>query len=259
VTMTNESGLSGKVLVVTGAAGDLGIAVVRAAVTRGAHVLAVDLDEHALNRISAIDRTSDSIVATTVADVSEESHCARYVAEAVDRWGRIDCFFNNAGIEGPVASIDRLAVKDFDRVMAVNVRGAFLGMKHVLPVMLRGGSIVNTASTAGTVGGGGLAAYVASKHAVIGLTKTAALEVAERGIRVNALCPGRISGRMMSRIDSSSDALAATGAASTRPDIPLGRYATPEEVAATAIFLLSDHSSYTTGSSYFVDGGRTIG
>ena len=161
--------------------------------------------------------------------------------------------FNNAGIEGPVREITKLAVEDFDRVMAINVRGVFLGLKHVIAVMGAGGSIVNSASVAGIGAAPKVAHYVASKHAVVGLTQSAALEVADRGIRVNAVLPGSIRGRMMQSLDEGFE----TDMDEAARAIPMQRYGQPEEVAAVVSFLLSPAASYINGARYTVDGGRT--
>lgn len=247
-------GLAAKRIIVTGAAGDIGTAVVDGLASAGALTVAVDIDGHAVRELAARirDRGGDCVAA--VADVATEEDCASFVETAVTRWGAVDGFFNNAGIEGELGAITELPVTEFDRVLAVNVRGVFLGMQKVIPHMVDGGSIVNTASVAGVVGAPMLAPYIASKHAVIGLTRTGALECADRAIRVNAVLPGRVEGRMMARIDA-----AAEGAPQVRDIVPLGRYARPAEVAEVVLFLLSDHSSYVTGACYSVDGGRTVG
>ena len=183
-----------------------------------------------------------------------------YVQAALDAFGAIDCFHNNAGIEGQVAPTAEYDETVFDAVMAVNVRGVFLGLRHVLPVMIRQGrgAVVNTASIAGLVGTAGMPAYVASKHAVIGLTKVAAGEVGPLGIRVNAICPGPIATRMVQDIarqvspddpESVEERYSAT--------IPLRRYGTAEEVANLVLFLCSDLASNVTGAQFVADGGRT--
>ena len=179
---------------------------------------------------------------------------------ALDAYGQIDCFHNNAGIEGSVAPTAEYDEEMFDRVMAVNVKGVFLGLRHVLPVMIRQGrgSVVNTASIAGLVASPGMPAYVASKHAVIGLTKTAAGEVGRSGVRVNAVCPGPIDTRMIHALESvlnpnDPDAVGAR----YKQSIPLGRYGLAEEVANLVVFLSSDLASNMTGGHYVVDGGRT--
>ena len=183
-----------------------------------------------------------------------------YVKAALDAYGAIDCFYNNAGIEGSVAPTAEYDEEMFDRVMAVNVKGVFLGLRHVLPVMIKQGrgAVVNTASVAGLVASPGMPAYVASKHAVIGLTKTAAGEVARAGVRVNAVCPGPIDTRMIHSLESmlNPDDPASVGAR-YQSNIPIGRYGTAEEVANVVLFLCSDLAGNITGAQYVVDGGRT--
>ena len=195
------------------------------------------------------------------ADVTNAADVQAYVNKAVGAYGRIDCFHNNAGIEGKVANIADYDEAMFDSVMAVNVRGVFLGLKYVLKQMLaqgKGGAIVNTASVAGLMGSPGMPAYVASKHAVLGLTKTASGEVARHGIRVNAVCPGPIDTRMIHDLEKQlNPSNPGKVEATYQSSIPIGRYGTAEEVANTVLFLCSDLAGNTTGAHYVVDGGRT--
>ena len=194
------------------------------------------------------------------ADVSRSDQVQAYVAAALRKHDRIDCCFNNAGIEGQVAPTAEYDEDVFDSVMAVNVKGVFLGLRHVLPVMLKQGSrtVVNSASIAGLVGSPGMPAYVASKHAVIGLTKVTAGEVSGAGVRVNAVCPGPIETRMIQglaeQINPSDPDTVHKGYHS---NIPLGRYGQADEVANVVLFLCSDLASNITGAQYMVDGGRT--
>jgi NAD(P)-dependent dehydrogenase (short-subunit alcohol dehydrogenase family) len=196
----------------------------------------------------------------TTADVSKSAEVQDFVKLALDTWGAIDCFHNNAGIEGRIARIAEFDEAVFDSVMAVNVKGVFLGMRHVLPVMLKQGhgAIVNTASVAAIFGTPGMSAYVASKHAVAGLTKVAAAEVGPQGIRVNAVCPGPIDTRMVRDI-AKQVSPNNPGSVETRyaGSIPLRRYGTAQEVANLVLFLCSDLASNITGAQYVVDGGRS--
>ncbi len=250
-------------IVVTGAAGEIGTAACRHLLDGGHRVVAVDIDEPAgkalLESLDGGDQLS-----FVAADVTDEGAVARYVADASARLGRIDGFFNNAGIEGEVAPIPAYPTDVFDRVVAVNLRGVFLGLKHVMGAMAAtgGGAIVNTASVAGLVGVGGISPYIATKHAVVGLTKVAAVEGAAIGVRVNAVCPGPIESRMMGSLESGAMALLglpdqATAKAQFAALVPGARYGTVSEVAAVVDFLLSPASSYISGASIPVDLGLT--
>jgi len=168
----------GKNIIVTGATGDLGTAITQRLISQGANVLAVGSRAGGFPRLVAA-CSGPGLIETIVADVSDSKQVLEYAKRAFDLWGQIDGFVNNAGIQTPVRPIVDFPEEDFDRVMAVNVRGMFLGLKHVLPRMREGGSVVNMSSALGLVGGAGICAYVASKHAIIGLTKTAALEQGE--------------------------------------------------------------------------------
>lgn len=239
---------SAKTAIVTGAAGTIGSAIVDALVARGVEVLAIDRDETALGKLAA------EHVHTHVADVTDEESVRAYAAAANERWGRVDMFANNAGIEGAVAPVTAYDTAEFDRVQSVNVRGVFLGLKHVLPLIPAGGAVVNTSSGLGQVGAAGLGAYVASKHAVIGLTKSAALEQAETNVRVNAVCPGPIAGRM---IEALEDATFGDSGTTMANFVPLGRHGKASEVANLVVFLLSDEASYISGTAHVVDGAFT--
>ena len=203
-----------------------------------------------------------------MADVTQPDQTQTYVNEAVNRWGGIDAFLANAGIEGSLSSIPDYPVDVFDRVMAVNVRGVWLGIKYVVPVMQQrgGGSIVITSSTAGIGGTADMSAYTTSKHAVIGLMRTAAIEGAPSGIRVNTVNPAPIETRMMRSIEemrvAALDDTSVTvelAKQSFADRIPLQRYGDPTEVARLMLFLASDDSSFCTGGVYMVDGGRSAG
>jgi NAD(P)-dependent dehydrogenase (short-subunit alcohol dehydrogenase family) len=246
---------AGRVVIVTGGAGGIGLAAATAFAARGAFVVLVDRDEERLEEARA--GIAGDVLAVA-ADVSVEEDVRRCVEAAVERHGRIDVLFSNAGIEGRNVPLAECPVELFDDVMAVNVRGIFLGLRHVLPVMLAAGrgAIVNTASMASFVAHPGRGPYSASKHAILGLTKAAAAEVAARGVRVNAICPGAVDTSLSRRIAADVDP-ARPGEAFTRvlPKIPAGRYATPEEIAAVVCFLASDAASYVNGAAWLVDGG----
>jgi len=251
--------LDGKVAVITGAAGVIGSATTRLLAERGARIVAVD--RRLADLETAIKDLPASAEALAVAaDVTQEDEVAEYVRASVDKFGTIDVFYNNAGIEGDIKPIPEYSLESFRRVLDVNVVGVFLGMKHVLPVMLKAnkGSIINTASIAGLMGSPHIAVYSASKHAVIGLTKSASWECTGTGVRVNCVCPGLIDSRMLSAI-----MLARNGGNAPPPNdklverIPARRLGNASEVASIVAFLASDEASYVSGSAYTVDGGRT--
>lgn len=251
---------NGKVALVTGGGNGIGRATCAAFARHGAKVVVVDRDSAGAEATSGIIRQNGGEAIAVTADVTRSADVKAYVKAALDKYGRIDCFFNNAGIEGKVAPTAEYDEAVFDAVIGVNVKGVFLGLRHVLPEMIRQGSgyVVNTASVAGLVATPGMPAYVASKHAVIGLTKASAGEVARKGIRVNAVCPGPVDTRMIHALE---EQLAPGNAASVeeryKSAIPSGRYTTAEEIANMVLFLCSDLASNITGGQFVVDGGRT--
>jgi NAD(P)-dependent dehydrogenase (short-subunit alcohol dehydrogenase family) len=251
---------AGKIALVTGGGNGIGRAASVGFAARGAKVVVVDRDSAAAEATAGISGQKGGESLAVTADVTKAEDVRAYVKATVDRFGRIDCFFNNAGIEGRVAPTAEYDEAVFDAVIGVNVKGVFLGLRHVLPQMIRqkSGAIVNTASVAGLVGTPGMPAYVASKLAVIGLTKTAAGEVARQGIRVNAVCPGPVDTRMIHDLEEQlSPGNAASISERYQAAQPTGRYTTTEEIANMVLFLCSDLASNTTGGQFVVDGGRT--
>lgn len=248
--------LANKVALITGGAAGIGLATAKLFVAEGAKVMLVDMQEAALG--AAVAALGADNAACTAADVTDPDATARYVAATVERFGRIDVFFANAGIEGEVATLPDYSLEMYERVMAVNVRGVWLGLRAVIPVMAKGGggSIVITSSLAGLRGTPKLSAYTASKHAVVGLMKSAALECAPLKIRVNTINPAPIATRMIESLENQW-APGATERMKSRLEhaVPLRRYGQPEEVANLVLFLASEESSYITGNTYPVDGG----
>ncbi|MFS8664982.1 MAG: SDR family oxidoreductase [Limnochordales bacterium] len=250
--------LKDKVAIITGGAGGIGKATAKLFAQEGAKVVLVDLQMEALEAAAKELGLAPDQYLLVAADVTKEEDVAGYVRQAKEKFGRIDILFNNAGIEGRVAPIAEQPAENLDKVLAVNVKGVFYGMKHVLPVMVeqQSGSIINTSSIAGQIGFPGLSPYVASKHAVIGLTKNGAMEYADKGIRVNAICPAPIETRMMRSVEEGSAPGRAEEAKRAFSEaIPMKRYGLPEEVAQLVLFLASDRSSYVNGAAYLIDGG----
>jgi NAD(P)-dependent dehydrogenase (short-subunit alcohol dehydrogenase family) len=249
-----------KVALITGGGGGIGRATALAFAKAGAKVVVVDHDAASGEATAGIIKQQGGEAKFIRADVTKSADVANYVSETLAAYGKIDCFFNNAGIEGKVAHTADYDEAMFDQVIGVNVKGVFLGLRHVLPVLLKqkSGSVVNTASVAGLVATPGMPAYVASKHAVIGLTKTSAGEVARQGIRVNAVCPGPVDTRMIHSLEQQlSPDDPEMVSRKYQGAIPSGRYTTPEEIANMVLFLSSDLASNITGAQYVVDGGRT--
>ena len=245
----------GKNAIVTGGAGVIGMATARRLVAGGARVALVDRDADRLTANAAALGAGAAIA--IVADVTKPAEVAAYAERAQRELGPIDIFFNTAGVEGPTAMLADYAEEDFERVQAINVTGVFHGLKQVTPRMRDGGAIVITSSTAGLRGSPGFAGYTMSKHAVIGLMRTAAIEGAPRRIRVNCVHPAMVNSEMMNRIEQDRGD-PATMREKFLSRIPLGRYIEPEEVAALVCFLVGDDARMITGGQYVIDGGAML-
>jgi NAD(P)-dependent dehydrogenase (short-subunit alcohol dehydrogenase family) len=249
-----------RVALVTGGGSGIGRAACLEFAHAGARVAAVDIDVDSAEKTAAEIRALGRQSLAVPADVSQSAQVQAYVQQTLDMFGRIDYFFNNAGTEGRVAPLAEYDEAVWDRVIGVNLKGVFLGLRYVLPVMIaqKKGAIVNTSSVAGTVGAPTLAAYSASKHGILGLTRTAAGEVGKQGVRVNAICPGPINTRMVRSLaeminPDDPDSVAKFNIGRN----PMGRYGEPDEVARIVVFLCSDASDYVNGVAWLIDGGRT--
>lgn len=251
---------AGKSVVITGGANGIGRATVLAFAKAGARIVVVDRDEAGARKTAAEAKAAGGEAIAVAADVTKSGDVKAYVAKAVEAFGTIDCFFNNAGIEGSITPITDYDEDEFDQVLAVNVRGVFLGLKHVIPVMEKngGGAIVNTASVAGLVGTPNMSTYCASKHAVLGIVRSVSGEVARSGIRVNAICPGPVATRMIEDVARKINPDDPEGVkARYEAAIPSGRYTLPEEIAGVVLFLCSNAAANVSGMHFTIDGGRT--
>ncbi len=248
--------LKGKTALITGAAGGIGLATAKLFLQEGANVFITDINGDGIKK--ALSEINSSNADGMAADVSKDADNKASVEACVAKFGGLDIFFANAGVEGKVQPLDQLEEKDFDFLMAVNAKGVWLGIKHAFNAMKNGGSVVVNSSVAGLRGTANMMAYTASKHAVNGVMKVAALEGAPRGIRVNTLNPSPVDNRMMRSLEEGFQPGAGGEMKKAFEQmIPLKRYATNEEVAKLALFLASDDSSYTTGAIYTIDGGMT--
>lgn len=245
--------LDGKVAIVTGAASGIGRAAVELFANEGAAVIAADTNIEGGQRLADELARKGGGCAFVRADVSKESDVAAMTDLALSQYGRLDVLFNNAGIEGDQAPTADATLDNWEKVISINLKGVFLGLKYGIRAMLRngGGSIINNASVAGLVGFAGIPAYCASKGGVVQLTRTAALEYATEGIRVNCLCPGVIDTPMVERFTHDNPEMLQQMESLE----PVGRLGRPREVAELALFLASDRSSFITGTAIPVDGG----
>lgn len=245
--------LENKTAIITGGAGSIGLATAKKFLDYGARVILVDLKAESLQ--AAVKELNSKDVDYIVADVTSSADVQHYAKEAEKRLGKIDIFFNNAGIEGVVKPIAEYPEEVFDKVIAVNVKGVWLGCKYVLPVMNDGGSVIITSSVAGVMGSPGTSAYNTSKHATIGIMRSVALEVAPRKIRVNTVNPSPVDNRMMRSLeDGFSNGHGEEAKKELEKTIPFGRYAQPSEIADMVVFLASDDSKFVSGTLNLVDG-----
>lgn len=246
--------LEGKVAIITGAAGDIGSATARLFVEGGAKVMLVGRTEDKLQQLKQ-ELNSDNVAFIT-ADVTKAKDTLKYVKHTKSTFGGIDILFSNAGVEGAVSPIESYPEEIFDKVIDVNLKGVWLSLQHTIHEMNDGGSIVITSSVAGLKGFEGLGAYVASKHGVVGIMRTAALEFAHRKIRVNTVHPGPVDNQMMRRIEKSiSPGDSQKAKQEFENNVPLGRYSTSKEIANLIFFLVSERSKNITGCTYVIDGG----
>jgi len=249
--------VSGKVALVTGAGAGIGRAAALKFAEEGAKVVVSDLNGDGGSETVALIRQKAGDATFVRADVTAATEVEALIAKAVAAFGRLDCACNNAGIEGRIVPLAEQSEEDFDKVMSVNAKGTFLCLKYEIDWMVKngGGAIVNLASAAGLIGFPGLGPYAASKHAINGLTKNAALEYSKLGIRVKSVCPGGIETRML----DSLVAQASKGQLKTRqmmdPLHPMGRIGSPEEVAELIVWLCSDRAAFVTGANVTIDGG----
>jgi len=253
--------LDGKAAIITGGEGSIGLATARAFAAEGARVFLAGISEPDLKAAAATldaDGVTEDAVAWAVTDVRDSAQVKAAVDAAVGRFGRLDIVVANAGVFGTSKPIAEYPEDDFDNVMAVHVRGAFLLCKHAVPHLSAGASVIITSSVVGITAAPGIAGYATAKHAQVGLMRTMAAELAPRGIRVNTIHPGPVDNAFQAHVE-----VTATGADAARAQaifdgmIPLGRHARPEEIARSMLYLASDDSSFMTGATLAVDGGMS--
>ncbi len=249
--------LAGKVALITGGAGSIGLATTRAFLAEGARVMIVDLEREALERADAA--LGSDAVEWAAADVTRAEQVEQAVRATIESFGRLDIAFANAGVFGVVAPVTEYPVDVFERVMAVNVLGSFLVAKYALPEMEPGGSLIINSSVVGLTSDRGIAAYATSKHALVGLMRTAAKEMAPNGVRVNSIHPGPTDNEFQHAIEVEAVGAPREEASKAFEQmIPLDRHATPDEIAQAVLFLASDESAFMTGHTLTVDGGLSI-
>ena len=255
--MPNDKGsFAGKVAFVTGAANGIGRAAALAFAREGASVVVADVSERGNQDTARMVEEAGGRALAVRCDVSRAEDVKAALDKAVEAFGRLDCAFNNAGVEQPITATADLTEEEWDRIVAINLRGVFLCMKYEIPLILKqgGGAIVNTSSGAGIIGIKGSPAYTAAKHGVIGLTRAAALDYAAQNLRVNAVCPGYIDTPMMGRFTGGTP----EGRAKVIAEEPVGRMGKPEEIAAAVVWLCSDTAAFVIGHALVMDGGQTV-
>ena len=247
--------VAGKVAIVTGGGSGIGAAMAQALHAEGALVAIADISGQEKEVAAAL---GEGAIAVST-DVTDDAAVAALIQRTVAEFGRLDTLCNNAGIDGTLSSLVDFTLEDFDRVYAVNTRAVFSGTRHALPIMIEqgSGSIINTASVAGLIAFPGLSAYCASKAAVIGLTRSTAVEYGRSGVRCNAICPGVVKTTMLTELEHSHPDVLKALLDTTETTTPLGRLGMPLEIAAAAVFLASDESAFLTGAAIPVDGGLT--
>ena len=248
--------MNDKVCLITGGAGSLGLESARLLLKEGAKVMLVDNNQDLLTKAVGELGVDNGAVSSVVCDVSDSRQTRDYIDRTAAMWGNIDFLFSNAGIIGAIKPITEFPEEVFDAVMAVNVRASFLACKYGLPRMNDGGSILFASSIVGVTSDPGICGYATSKHALIGLMRTVAKEVAVRNIRVNVVCPGPIENAFQADVEVALSAVMGRNATEVLDAAtPLGRHARVEEIAKMVLFLASDQSSYSTGSIFMADGG----